>query len=177
MVLLGGAFSWYWLSSRTTASDFDDGVAAYDRGAREAARMAFARAAKANPDDARAFVYLGRVSREDGNLSSARRFLDAAIRLSPSNGDANREMGALLLMQGDADVARRFYVRAVQANPSDKLAQGFLACALIRLGRPDEAKRWSERAGAGEWSACVDAHTVPPTAPPATSVSPTRPSP
>ncbi len=155
VVLLGGAGAWYALSPRGAVDDYAQGVEAYQRDAREVARLAFARAAKAHPDDARALVFLGRLAREDGDLPAARRFLDTAIRIGPGTAMANREMASVLLADGNTDVARRFYVRALQLDPTDQLAQGFLACALVRLGRVEEAQRWSERAGAGDWSACV----------------------
>jgi hypothetical protein len=161
LVVLGGAGAWYALNRRASTDDYAQGVEAYQRDAREVARLAFARAAKAHPDDARAFVFLGRLAREDGNLPAARRFLDAAIRIAPGNATANREMASVLLADGSADVARRFYVRALQLDPTDHLAQGFLACALVRLGRADEAQRWSERAGPGDWSACVSSSATP----------------
>ena len=155
LVLLGGAGAWYAMTQRAGTDDYAQGVEAYQRGAREVARLAFARSAKGHPDDARAFVFLGRLAREDGNLPVARRFLDAAIRIAPGNATANREMASVLLADGSTDVARRFYVRALQLDPTDRLAQGFLACALVRLGRTAEAQRWSERAGPGDWTACV----------------------
>jgi hypothetical protein len=155
LIMIGAAGAWYAMTPRALADDYAQGVEAYQRGAREVARLAFARAAKARPDDAGAFVFLGRLAREDGNLPAARRFLDAAIRLAPGNATANREMASVLLADGSTDVARRFYVRALQLDPTDRLAQGFLACALARLGRVEEAQRWSERAGPGDWSSCV----------------------
>ncbi len=156
VVLLGSAGAWY-ANRGASSSDFDEGVAAYQRGAREVARQSFAKAARAVPNDERALMFLGRLAREEGNLPTARRFLDAAIRISPSSALANRELASVLLADGNPEVARRFYVRALQLDPSDRLAQGFLGCALHRLGRPDEAKRWTDRAGPGDWEPCVNA--------------------
>jgi tetratricopeptide (TPR) repeat protein len=173
LVLLGGAGAWYALTQRAHTDDYAQGVEAYQRDAREVARLAFARAAKAHPDDARALVFLGRLAREDGNVPAARRFLDAAIRIAPENATANRELASVLLADGNPDLARRFYVRALQLDPADRLAQGFLACALIRLGRTEEAQRWSARAGPGDWSACFTPGTSSDTsASPANAPSP-----
>lgn len=166
-LLLGGAVAWYRYSTQRDASaslrapstDYTEGVAAYKRGAREVARIAFAKAAQASPNDPEPLIFLGRLAREDGNVASARRFLDAAVRAAPSNAVANREFAAVQLSEGNAELARRFYVRAVELDPTDKLAQGFLACALAKLGRAEEAQRWSDRAGSGDWSACVRAPT------------------
>jgi Flp pilus assembly protein TadD len=157
LLIAGAAGGWFAYSQRTVASAFDDGVAAYQRGAREVARIAFANAARTEPADERPLIFLGRLAREEGNLASARRFLDAAIKVAPTSPLALREMGAVLLADGNPELARRFYVRALQLDPTDRLAQGFLGCALHRLGRPDEAQRWTDRAGPGDWTPCLAA--------------------
>ena len=162
----GGWLLWQWNAGR----EYDAGVSAYERGAREVARTSFARFAQDHADDARPLVYLGRIAREDRDLARARRFLEAAVRLDPSNAAAQRELAAALLADGQPELARRFYVRAIELNPADRLSQGFLACALHRLGRFDEAKRWADRAGPGEWIPCLSAPVL--LAPPAPAIPP-----
>ena len=161
VLLLGAAGAWFAFTHTSQSHDFEDGVAAYQRGAREVALIAFAKAARSAPNDERPLVFLGRLAREEGNLPSARRFLDAAIRVAPQSATANRELASVLLADGNPELARRFYVRALQIEPNDRLAQGFLGCALFRLGRPDEAARWTDRAGSGDWTPCLNA-SVPP---------------
>ncbi|MBL0170140.1 MAG: hypothetical protein IPP90_05305 [Gemmatimonadaceae bacterium] len=169
LLVIGGAGAWMLLAGRR-GRDFNDGVAAYERGARDVARTAFGRFAQDHPDDARPLVYLGRLAREDRDLARSRRFLEAAVRMDPANASAQRELAAALLADGQPELARRFYVRAVELNPADRLSQGFLACALHRLGRFDEARRWADRAGPGEWTPCLTVPVVPappvPLAPP-----------
>jgi tetratricopeptide (TPR) repeat protein len=164
VIVLGGAGAWFALKDRggTTSSATAEGAAAYARGSKEAARLAFVRAVEENPEDVRALTYLGRISRELGNLATARKYLESAIRIDQNNALALREFGSALLADQQPELARRFYVRAVEADPSDRVAQGFLGCALMRLNRTEEARRWMERAGTGEWSACA----VPPDAQP-----------
>ncbi len=154
LLAVGGVAAWYALTARQSTS-LSEGIAAYARGSRETARIAFARAAREQPRDVTPLIFLGRIAREDGNIAASRRFLDAAVRLSPTSALANRELASSILADGDAEVARRFYVRALQADHSDRLSQGFLGCALFRLGRADEARRWLDRAGPGDWTACV----------------------
>ena len=163
VVLLAAAGGWYLLADRRDR-DYRDGVAAYERGAREVARQAFVRAARAHPDDARPLVYLGRMAREEKDLAPARRFLENAVRVDPASSMALRELGSALLADGQPEIARRFYVRALELSPTDRLAQGFLGCALFQLGRVDEARRWVDRAGPGEWTPCVSG--PPPALPP-----------
>lgn len=145
------------IRAQRRARVYNDAVAAYARGARDVARTAFASAAQADPDDVRPLVFLGRMSREEGDLPRARRFLTAAVRIAPGSALATRELGSAMLADGQPELARRFYVRAIQIDPTDRVAQGFLGCALRRLNRVDEAQRWFDRAGAGDWSRCVAA--------------------
>lgn len=173
-VLVAAAAGGMYLLDRQRRQDYENGLAAYERGAREVARMAFARAAQEAPDDARPLIFLGRISREENDLPRARRFLEAAVRLDPENATAQRELASALMADGQPELARRFYVRAVELDPTDRLAQGFLGCALMRLGRYDEARRWGDRAGPGEWTPCLSAPfpQLPPMAPPVLAVPP-----
>jgi cytochrome c-type biogenesis protein CcmH/NrfG len=152
IVIAAGAW-WIWAPRADRA--YRDGVAAYGRGARGVARTAFVQAARQHPTDADPLVFLGRMSREDGDLPRARRLLTAAVRLAPTSALATRELASVLLADGQPEIARRFYVRALQRDPTDRVAQGFLGCALFRLHRVDEARRWTDRAGPGDWSRCV----------------------
>lgn len=155
LLLAGGmAVAAWWYRGRADRA-LTQGIAAYQRGARETARVAFAQAAQLDPDDARPLVYLGRLTREDGDLPRARRFLTSAVRLAPGSSLAARELASLMLADGQPELARRFYVRAIELDPTDRTAQGFLGCALFRLQRYDEARRWVERAGPGDWQRCV----------------------
>lgn len=163
-LLIASAVVWH-LYVGQGDKDFLAGVAAYQRGANEVARLAFTKAANARPEDPNALVYLGRIARDEHDLVQAKAYLERAIRLTPPNAMAMREMAATLLLEGNAELARRFYVRAVELDPSDKLAQGFLGCALKRIGRTEEAERWGERAGPGEWTACIKSAAATPSNP------------
>jgi len=173
LVLFASAGGWY-LYDRQRDRDFEDGLAAYERGAREVARMSFARAAQDHPDDARPLIFLGRLSREENDIARARRFLESAVALDPASAVAQRELASALLADGQPELARRFYVRAIELDPTDRLAQGFLGCALYRLGRYDEARRWANRAGPGDWMPCLSAPipTLPPMNPPMLATPP-----
>lgn len=159
--VVAAAGMWYARRSQA-AGDFREGVAAYERGAREVARMNFARVAQQHPDDARPLVYLGRIAREEGDMARAKRFLESAVRAEPTNALANRELASTMLADGQPELARRFYVRALEQDPNDRLAQGFLGCALFRLGRMEEARRWYDRAGVGDWTSCLLAPSAVP---------------
>jgi len=148
----------------STTGGLAAGIDAMKSGQRERARGEFAKAVKDDPNASTPHVFLARISREEGDLSSARAQLDTALRLDPKNAIALREMGLVLFASKQYDLARRFFVRAVQANPQDRAAQGYLGCALMRLGRSQEGTRFISNAGSGTWTSCLQ--PVGATAPP-----------
>jgi tetratricopeptide (TPR) repeat protein len=102
-------------------------------------------------------VYLARIARESGRLSTAQEEAVKGVSLGPTNAAALRELASVSFAQQNYDGARRFYIRALQADDSDRLAQGYLGCSLVRLGRLTEGTRWIQRAGNGPWSNCAPA--------------------
>lgn len=149
----------WWASNRSSA--FDEGVAAYRAGQREVARARFAEALRADPNDAQAHVFLGRLARDEGDVTRAASELSEAIRLDTASALAYREMGQLQLQAERPDLAARFLTRAVERAPEDRTALGWLGCALARQGRPDLAQNFARRAGTGDWSACIATPGVP----------------
>ena len=140
------------------------GIDAMKNGQSERARGEFMKAVKKDPNAATPHIFLARLSREEGDLATARAQLDTALRLEPKNAIALREMGLVLFSSKQYDLARRFFVRAVQANPQDRAAQGYLGCSLMRLGRAQEGSKFINNAGTGPWTSCLQplASTLPP---------------
>jgi hypothetical protein len=163
ILLVGGYFLF---SGRSGSSGgLTAGIDALKNGQRERARGEFVKAVKDDPKAATPHVFLARVSRDEGDLVSARAQLDTALRLEPKNEIALREMGLVLFSTKQYDLARRFFVRAVQTNPQDRAAQGYLGCAMMRLNRVQEGSKWISGAGTGPWAAClrpVTSATPPP---------------
>jgi len=155
---------WFAFRGGSGAGGLKAGIDAMSSGQREKARGEFAKAVKDNPNASTPHVFLARISRDEGDLSSARAQLDTALRLDPKNAIALREMGLVLFASKQYDLARRFFVRAVQANPQDRAAQGYLGCALMRLGRGQEGTNFINKAGTGPWQTCLQ--PVSSTAPP-----------
>lgn len=145
----------YYVLNRTSTDALASGVEAMQAGQRERARGEFAKAVRENPNTAAPHVFLARLSREEGDLASARAQLDTALRLEPKNAVALREMGLILFAGRQYDLARRFFVRSVQANPDDNAAKGYLGCSMMRLNRVQEGTKWINNAGSGPWTACL----------------------
>jgi tetratricopeptide (TPR) repeat protein len=153
VLLIGGGI--YWAFRGGSGSDLTTGIDAMNNKQRERARGEFAKAVKSDPKAATPHVFLARLAREDGDLTTARAQLDTALRLEPKNPVALREMGLILFASRQYDLARRFFVRAVQANPQDRASQGFLGCSMMRLNRVAEGTKWIKGAGTGQWEACL----------------------
>ncbi|MDQ6689156.1 MAG: tetratricopeptide repeat protein [Gemmatimonadota bacterium] len=161
VVLLIAAGIWFAFSRGGSGGDgLTAGVAAMNAGQREKARGEFMRAVKEEPNTAMPHVFLARLSRQEGDLASARAQLDTALRVEPKNQYALREMGLVLFSTKQYDLARRFFVRAVQADPQDRAAQGYLGCALTRLGRVQEGTKFINNAGTGSWQSCLQPLTT-----------------
>jgi tetratricopeptide (TPR) repeat protein len=163
IVVIVGGFLFFGRGSSADDS-VTAGIVAMRNGQLEMARGEFAKAVKSDPSAATPHVFLARLSRDQGDLATARAQLDTALRLEPRNANALREMGLVLFSSRQYDLARRFFIRAVQANPQDRAAQGYLGCALMRLGRAQEGTNFITKAGNGAWSACLApaTTTVPP---------------
>ena len=156
VLVLAAVAGWMLLGNRSDPEqELSEAVAAMQSGQREAARGKFMEIARENPELATPHVFLSRLSREEGDLGTARRELETAIRLEPNNAIALREMGLILFSAGNYELSRRFFVRALNSNPEDKASMGYLGCALARLNRFDEAQRFIGRAGTGAWSSCL----------------------
>lgn len=161
LLVVGG---YYVMSGRNgAASSLSAGITAMQNGQRELARQDFSQAARENDKLAEPHIFLARLSRDDGDLASARAHLDEALRLEPKNHVALREMGLVMFASRNYDYARRFFVRAADADPTDRAALGYLGCTMMRLNRTVEGTNFLNRAGSGAWSACAQpSQTVAP---------------
>ena len=164
VVLLFAVGVYFAFRGGSSGDGVTSGIALMSTGQREKARGEFMRAVKESENAATPHIFLARLSREEGDLATARAQLDTALRLEPKNASALREMGLVLFSSRQYDLARRFFVRAVQANPQDRASQGYLGCALMRLGRTQEGTKFITNAGTGTWTACLQPITS--TAPP-----------
>jgi tetratricopeptide (TPR) repeat protein len=156
-VLMAGGIGWFALAGRGAGASYDQGVIAYREGRREAAAGAFIKATKDDPNNPMPHVYLARMAREAGRLSTANEEAVKAVTLGQTNVAALRELASVSFAMQNYDSARAFYTRALQQDPTDTPSQGYLGCSLVRLGRVEEGLKWIQRAGPGPWTGCAPA--------------------
>ncbi len=157
----------YALLGRTTPdSGMTKGVNLMKEGRREAARTEFAAMARDNPNLATPHIFLARLSREEGDLGTARAEAEKAVRLEPSNAIALREMGLVLYTAHQYTLSRNFFVRALKASPNDSASKGYLGCALMQTGGNEAlSEKFIRAAGPGVWSSCGRLTGAPPPIP------------
>jgi tetratricopeptide (TPR) repeat protein len=153
-LLVIGGISWFALAGRGGGA-YEQGVVAYREGRREAAAGAFIKATKDEPNNPMPHVYLARMAREAGRLSTASEEAVKAVTLGPTNVAALRELASVMFAQQNYDSARSFYTRALTADPTDVPSLGYLGCSLVRLGRVQEGLKFIQRAGPGPWTGCA----------------------
>lgn len=156
-VVVIAVIAWFALAGRGSGAAYDQGVVAYREGRREAAAGAFIKATRDDPNNPMPHVYLARMAREAGRLSTAQEEAVKAVTLGPTNATALRELASVSFAQQNYDSARSFYTRALKVDPTDVPSQGYLGCSLIRLGRLEEGMKWIQRAGPGAWTGCAPA--------------------
>ena len=76
-------------------------------------------AVEKNPQDGRAFYYLGNVLASKERIPEALEAWRAAVRLDPRNGVAHRNLALALAKLGEKEQAIAEYKRAIQAVPED----------------------------------------------------------
>jgi tetratricopeptide (TPR) repeat protein len=156
-ILIAAGIGWFALAGRGAGASYEQGVVAYREGRREAAAGAFIKATKDDPTNPMPHVYLARMAREAGRLSTANEEAVKAVTLGSTNVAALRELASVSFANQNYDSARSFYTRALQQDPTDVPSQGYLGCSLVRLGRVEEGVKWIQRAGPGPWSGCAPA--------------------
>ena len=147
-----------------SAGAFNEGLAAYSAGQKDAALDAFTRAADANPDFEEAATRAGRVALELGRPRVAKRFWQALLDRNPQDqtvayylslAEAQEQWGAAagrafyagqeLYNQGKVKAAAERFVTASEANPEYPAAASWAARSLQESGQAARAVPYWER--------------------------------
>ena len=97
-------------------------------------------ALQGNPDDVNAYLQLGIVFAESGEVEEARKSLEKANELDPANPSVVNNLGNLYFMDGMYDDARQAYEDTLQIEQDDPYVWLNLSRAYLRLDMKKEAK-------------------------------------
>lgn len=113
-------------------SDLDRGIELFEAGKYRDAEPLLSAAAKADPENARAHEFLGRVRLELRKFNEAQTELSKADALSPNNGTVQIALARVYLEQKQLDKAEKAANRAAELSDSDPdvpLYRGAIAVA------------------------------------------------
>lgn len=123
-------------------SDFYAGNKRYN----DAAASAQA-ALKLNPQSSAAYLILGRISEEQGQVDAAIGYYQQVLKLRPKMGDLQTLVGNLFQAKGDLPMAAKYYEAALNSDPTYGPAAGNLAWVYAEQGvKLDDALTLAQRA-------------------------------
>ena len=113
---------------------------AYARGGRLFdAKVRLEKVVETSPEFADAWVELGNLQHETGDMDRALRSYERAVRIQPWLAGGHYNLGNLLLAKGNLNGAVERFERALKLNPNFAMAHNNLAQAKEGLGQWDEA--------------------------------------
>lgn len=113
----------------------------------QAAADLAAQALRLHPDNARALLVIGILTRESGDLDGAIRHLTRAVERDPRDARANYHLAlAHHRKRGGHDAARALYERSLQLDPDSADANAMFAKLLEETNELDRAERYARRA-------------------------------
>jgi tetratricopeptide (TPR) repeat protein len=120
------------------------GQAQMSSGDMQAARDAFEKELKLNPNDFESNVRLAVLLKQDGNYERARQLLDRALLVRPKDPGALYQVGATYLAEGDMNRACSTLESVAKQYPNFTEAHVSLAQVYYRLRRKEEGDRERE---------------------------------
>jgi tetratricopeptide (TPR) repeat protein/DNA-binding beta-propeller fold protein YncE len=99
-----------------------------------------------NPRDAGAYLQLGIIYGEAGELEKAQSFFEKADELSPNSAEIKNNIGNLYYLKGKYDEARKYYEKAFEMDRSDPYILVNLSLCYLKLNKKDKAARIFQKA-------------------------------
>ena len=92
-----------------------------------------------DPNDAHAFVQLGIIYGEAGELDKAQSFFEKVDKLMPNNAEIKNNLGNLQYLKGRYNDARKSYEKAAELDPADPYILINLSLCYLKLHKKDKA--------------------------------------
>jgi tetratricopeptide (TPR) repeat protein len=108
----------------------------------DSARIAYEKAISMDEKYAVAYLRLGYVYKNSGDLAKALQYAQTGFELEPDNLDYQYSVASILMLKGDAQAAYPHLKNVVAARPSHYWANYNLGQALIRLDRKTEGEHY-----------------------------------
>jgi superkiller protein 3 len=115
----------------------EEGVAALERGDRQAARGLFEKALELNPGNADAHTFLGMLADQSGDMAEAERHFASAAIASPLLPSARNNHGAVLLRMGRLEQAAKQFEVSLRLDRNQPSALFNLAQIRFRAATPE----------------------------------------
>jgi cytochrome c-type biogenesis protein CcmH/NrfG len=126
--------------------EFDLAVSHIVRGEHDRALLAFQEIVRKDPEDGRAWSYLGLAHAHLGHGEEAEQALAKAVELSPGNAEAWFHLGVARSIRSEWSQAAAAYRHAVACDPNDLMGWHRLGTALAESGDEGGATAAFERA-------------------------------
>jgi len=99
-----------------------------------------------NPNDAGAYLQLGIIYGEAGDLEKSQSFFEKADELSSNNAEIKNNMGNLHYLKGKYDEARKYYEKASEMDSADPYILVNLSLCYLKLNKKEKAAQIFQRA-------------------------------
>jgi len=133
-------------NDQCASSHYNLGVAYLSKRRFEEAKMSFLRASERSPTMAEAYVQLGGLAMNDGDLETCLHMNQAAIKVRARFAVPHANVGFCLLQMGQVEDAIKALQKAVKLDSQFVQAYGTLGSALYMAGQVDDSIEMSKRA-------------------------------
>lgn len=116
----------------------------------DSARIAYERSIELDANNPTAFMWLGQLMEETGELEKALEYSLQGAALKPEDPDYAYIIGTLYNRMGETDKAIEYLEPVAEAQPWHQGAQYNLGQALLRLGKQDEAQFYLAQADSAQ---------------------------
>lgn len=99
-----------------------------------------------NPSSARAYVTLGLMAAEGGNIKQAREYLERAVQLNPDFAQAHYQLAMIAFHSRDFQTAERQFKLTIALDPYNDQAFNTLGMVYLYTNRPNESEEMYKKA-------------------------------
>ena len=122
------------------------GRAYADLGKIDSAAFSYGQAVKINGENAAAYMRLGHLHKDSGDIKRAIQYAASGLDLDPENLDYKYFIGSLFLLNGEPDISLPYFQAVTSKRPWHYWAHHNLGQALFRIGNEAEGQHYMDMA-------------------------------